>query len=388
MQDINNVRSIIETTKANLEVELPQGYLNYLKTIAYPNHQKEAYARPYTESSLSLYDIVNEDQEYDLVLPAGEHALLIFPDVIITKELSNFVEQIREPVVTFAYDYDCKTGSIQSIGKRRIVTDNVEKYRNISTFLIFDEPIKTETAFTKAEFKPQLHDVKDQDKSDLRLLPVFKDMLRSDTPLKTIAQTKTLRYVSRLSSSDEVGLVEKLPINIPVENAPVDGFFEKMKGLITEKKTEDEVKQITNMEPRLLAKLIKTVSQAELLQYAQVPKVPCLFLHYNIDHPVRVELYTKMELFKYNDAIHNYSVSGLLKNSGLVRTVVNILQICYFMNLEEIINMFIKNNGIVLNIPKKKDRDYLHSLAKSSDSVNLLGILVKLWMVQKDKTEI
>jgi hypothetical protein len=383
IQNTNDIKSLIENSNLNLNLTIPNLYLNYLKILAYPFNSNESYARPYIDNQLMNYEFYNEDQKTEFNLQKGEHILLVYPDTILTKEMLRFNERINNPVVTTIFDYDCKSKKIVMMGKQAINNENVELYRNISTFLQFSKPIKTKTTFKECDFKPLVYNG-GKTYSDIRELPFFEDLEKSDTAYKLIQETTMLRYISKLDTLDEVCSVDGKMIDFPVD-IDQKSYYMQMMQLLHEPKSEQEIETESGMKVRLLVKLLKQMSLVNLLKFTQIPKVPCLIIKYDTEEDVTLTLYTKTELLKYNDAIKSYNIieDKWLK---LVKIVIKIYQICYFMNSEEILRMLIKNNGISINIVHEKDRKFLRQLIDRSDFNEVLSILIQIWQFSKDKT--
>jgi hypothetical protein len=386
IQNTNDVKSLIENSTINLDLTMPNLYLNYLKIIAYPNNYNENYARPYIDSNLFNYEAFNEDEENEYELKIGKHILLVYPDTILTKEMLNFNKKVgSSALITTIFDYDCDSKTVRMLGKKRIENENVELYRNITTFLQFSKPIKTKTAFKECAFKPLVFD-NNKIYGDIRMIPFFKELEKSEIEYKLINETNMLRYVTKLESLDFICTINSKTIDFPLDNNE-NSYFNQMLMLVNEVKSENEIKQISGMNVRLLTLLLKQMSLVNLLKFSQIPVVPCLVIKYDIKEAVSVKISTKMEIFKYNDSINNYNIIDQ-DWLPLVKIVIKIFKICYFLNSEEILNMLIKNNGISVNITSEKDRIFLKNVVSHKQFNKILSILVQIWQYSKDKTKI
>jgi hypothetical protein len=288
-------------------------------------------------------------------------------------------------LITTIYDYNCDTKTVKMYGKKKINNENVELYRNISTFVQFSKPIKTKTAFKDCSLKPLVFNSKNNF-GDIRMLPFFKDLEKSDIEYKLINETSMLRYITKLESLDFICTIDSKSIDFPVD-LTTNSYYDQMIKLVNEVKSENEIELISGMKVRLLTLLLKQMSLINLLKFSQIPTVPCLVIKYETNEIVKMKVSTKMELFKYNDSINNYNI---IDKDWLpyVKIVVKIFKICYFMSSEEILNMMIKNNGISVNITSEKDRVFLKSLVNHKHYNRILSILVQVWQYSKDRTKI
>jgi len=389
IQNASNIKEVIENSKIKFDFSIPNNYLNYLKIIAYPDAKFENYARPMPLPNINYYNIFNEDVTNEFKLQTGDHILLVYPDVVLTKEMCRFLPSLKQPRISVVYDYNCNTKKITTMGVKPINNTNVEKYRNIASFIKFSEPLFTKTAFTSAPFKPIVFE-ENSEIADVRLLPFFKDLEKSDIPYKMIKETKEIRYITKLDSLDDVCTVEGLPITIDPDETQEEEdqtYYDKMKELIFQSKSEEEITKLADMPSRLLVKLMKNMSLAMILKYSHMSTAPCLIIKYTTEKPISMILQSKMELFKYNEAIVNYNI---VDNYWLpiMKHVIKIFQICYFLNVEEILSMLIKNNGVTINIPKEKDRVYLNNLSKMDEFKRIISVIIQIWQLYQQTTNL
>jgi len=385
IQDTNDIKALIENSNMNLNLSIPNLYLNYLKILAYPYNNSESYARPYLDNKMKNFEFYNEDQVSEFALEQGEHILLIYPDTVLTSEMLKFNQNLKNPVITTIFDYNCREKKVKMLGKTAVNNKNVEFYRNISTFLEFSEPIKTKSTFKECDFKPLVYN-SNKKYSDIRMLTFFDELEKSDISYKLIQETKTIRYISKLDTLDEICSIDGNLIDFPLE-FDQNSYFKQMVRLIHESKSEEEIELEAGMKVRLLVRLIKQMNLIHLFKYTQIPMVPCLVVKYDIDKEVKIKMTTKMELLKYNEAIQNYNI---IDNAwlNLIKIIVKIYQICYFMSAEEILRMLIKNNGISINIVKEKDRQFLMKLRNRHDFNDILSVLIQIWQFSKVDTQI
>jgi hypothetical protein len=371
IQDVSDIKSLIETSNIKFDFNIPKNYLNYLKLCVDPTNKVDDFSRPIESKLLEHYDIEEEDIFYKITIPKGDCITIVYPDVIFTDEMKMINNKFK---LYNGVIYNRDTKSIKLISIDPISLQEVELYRNIATFFKFPN-VETKTCFELLPIKCMFGSCS----SDIRLLALFDNIDKINFEYLNTKKTDVLRYITPLRSLDQIGYTDNEPIDFVDVDATA--WYKQATELRYKEVSLKEIETKIGMKARLASAYLNAIGRSKMLKDASTPLVPCIVMRTSFKQDTDIEVTTKYECMIYNEN----KINPIMIDQEwlpIVEDIVQILKICYNMNVKQIINMLIKNNGISLAISKQKDRNYLNNIVNGKNYSKILSVFVQLWQTE------
>jgi hypothetical protein len=376
-QDIADTWSFIESSDLSMP-DLDNYYLNYVKNCVGLSVMPTNIARPSIIPALANLNVEYYHDEINIDLESGNYLIILCPAILVDQQLLAVVSENATYNIAFIHNINNNTVTAHMV---KLAPTNAIYYRLMSANITCNVDVPYHTSYVDIPFYVLLNDKFKQPLGDIRMTAFLNAFPHQTLDFIEHKQPIPIRYINKLTEYDVMGRYKNYPITIISDK--LQDKYKQLCDDLYKHHTEQSVLNKYKTNSTFLSKLMLSLTYGLTNQYIdKTPTAPCLLIQVNAKQSFNIKVERNFELFTIAKKTSGFTVTNSA-DLHVVHSVINILRICYHLNLEAIIRLYLFPETVNVKVQLQKNRTKILKILKDKSVKLIIGVIAKMWAIER-----